>query len=58
MPQPPPSTEKPRRPYSPPRLESLELKGEEMAAASCKTATSTTGPAVGCLESACRDIGS
>ncbi len=47
-----------KKPYQPPRLEALELRGEEMAAASCKTATSMTGPAVGCVESACRDIGS
>ncbi len=49
---------KAKKPYEPPRLEELKLQGEEMASASCKTAVSATGPAVGCVESACRDIGS
>jgi hypothetical protein len=47
-----------KKKYVAPKLEELSLEGEEMAAVSCKTMTSNTGPAVGCLETACRDIGS
>ena len=52
------TTPDPRKPYHPPELERVQLRADEMAAASCKTNTSTTGPAVGCLQTACRDIGS
>jgi hypothetical protein len=45
--------ESPKKKYVAPMLEELALEGGEMAAVSCKTMTSNTGPAV-----ACRDIGS
>jgi hypothetical protein len=47
-----------KKPYIAPHLEELKLEGEEMAAASCKTTISMTGPAVGCIDSGCKSIGS
>ncbi|MFA5028419.1 MAG: hypothetical protein WC713_11145 [Candidatus Methylomirabilota bacterium] len=45
-------------PYEAPAVRKVKLVQEEMAAAVCKTRTSTIGPTTGCFRSNCKARGS
>lgn len=47
-----------REPYQKPEVRKVKLVAGEVAAAGCKTSTSTMGPTTGCFMSMCSAIGS
>ena len=44
--------------YESPEIRKIKLVKGELAVTGCKTRTSTTGPAVGCFRSNCKNAGS
>jgi hypothetical protein len=44
--------------YEAPEVRKIKIVKGELAVTGCKTRTSTTGPAVGCFRSNCKNIGS
>lgn len=48
----------PKQPYEKPELRRIKLVSGEVAAAGCKTMSSSMGPTTGCFAGMCSSIGS